>query len=196
MKRKFPEVSCVFIVFAIFSQLHGVQLSTADSRSATTLEREETVRKFADITGFFSGSIIGITHMYFVSTGVTGYHGPRWKNYLTVAPSLVTGPIVGKYAVNWMTRQMLRKKLKPSHAIIPGILYGALCGTAICSACMAPILISGYLLDTIHFNTIKGNYMIPKLIGMSILGGAVYGGTIGAIAGSVYAPVISIYMKF
>ena len=41
--------------------------------------------------------------------------------------------------------------------------------------------------------------MIKKLheiLGVSILGGALYGGTIGAGVGLVYGPCISFYMRF
>lgn len=198
VKRIFFKWIILCLASGIFSGSYGNQSLFASDNAGTDTgsEKERSVKKFANLAGYASGSLVGVAHIYFISSHVTGYHGPQWKNYLTVAPSLVIGPMVGKYAVKWMTDRMLKRRLKPLHAVVPGALYGALCGTVICSTCVAPILICGYLLDTIHFNRIKENYVIPQLIGMSILGGAVYGGTVGAIAGSFYAPAISVYMKF
>jgi len=122
--------------------------------------------------------------IYWRATGVSGTHGPMWKNLLTGIPSSIVGAYVGCKTTEWATRQILK-----------GALYGAIDGTVTLTASMIPLLIIGHYTETIHFN-FSNEMIVFKLLGSAIAGGLVYGGTFGAIVGGVSGPCISFYMKF
>lgn len=84
---------------------------------------------------------------------------------------------------------------KPAKAIWKGGFYGAVNGAVILTANYIPFLIIGHYTDTINFN-FSDDMIVLKIIGASIMGGALYGGLVGAVAGTIYGPTISLYMEF
>lgn len=73
---------------------------------------------------------------------------------------------------------------------------GAIDGTAILSASYLPLFIIGHYLDTIHFNNIERNFALLKIVGITVIGSIGYGISVGAIAGGISGPIISIFMEF
>jgi len=84
---------------------------------------------------------------------------------------------------------------KPAKAIWKGGFYGTVNGAVILTANYIPFLIIGHYTDTINFN-FSDDMIVLKIIGASIMGGALYGGLVGAVAGTIYGPTISLYMEF
>jgi len=175
------------------------RLATTMMQSTITrheqLAREDRCLRSAQYIGAMSGSFMGLAHIYWSATGVSGIHGPFWKNVLTGLPSAVIGAYVGSRTTQWMTRRIMDGNPKPAKAALKGAAYGALNGAVILTASFVPILITGYYADTIHFN-MSEDMILLKLIGSSVLGGTLYGGTIGAAVGALYGPSISVYMRF
>lgn len=85
---------------------------------------------------------------------------------------------------------------KPWKAALKGAMYVAIDGAIILTASYVPFFITGHYLGIIHFHNFSDELIILKLVGTSALGGIVYGGTIGAIAGANSGPCISLYRKF
>lgn len=146
--------------------------------------------------GALSGSTMGILQIYWSATGMSGIYGPFWKNLVTGVPSAIIGAYVGANTTEWVTRQIMKGHPKPGLAILKGAAYGAVDGAIILAVSFVPLLITGHYMGTIHFNKIGNRWVALKLIKMSIIGGALYGGTIGAGVGAIYGPCISFYMRF
>jgi len=162
-------------------------------------DREEQCLKAARYVGAFSGGFMGVAHMYWAATGVSGIHGPMWKNVVTGLPSAVFGSYVGSKTAQWAAKRFMRRKPKLVKSVIKGAGYGTLSGMIIFTASITPILVTGYCMDTIHFNdhdAIGGNPTVLKVLGIAVLGGTLYGGTYGVMVGAAGGPVISWYMEF
>lgn len=157
--------------------------------------KESRCLKTARWVGAIAGSAEGLRHIYWSATGVSGIHGPFWKNLLTGVPSSILGAQVGIRTTEWTTKQIMKGTPKPCRAALKGAKYGAMNGAIILATSYAPLLIIGHYLDTIHFN-FSDSLIIPKLLGLSVLGGSLYGGTIGATIGAISGPYISMYMEF
>ena len=151
--------------------------------------------KTGRILSVVAGSTMGIAQIYWSTTNMSGVHGPLWKNVVTGVPSSLIGGYVGYKTSKWTTKQFLNGNPKPRRAVLKGALYGAIHGTIVLTASMLPLLVIGHYMDTIHFN-FDGDAILFKVIGASIMGGLVYGGTLGASIGIVYGPSLSIYMEF
>ena len=151
--------------------------------------------KTGRILGIVMGSTMGIAQIYWSATNMSGVHGPLWKNVITGVPSSIIGGYVGYKTTEWTTGRILRGNPKPGRAMLKGALYGAVNGTIVLTASMMPLLVIGHYMDTIHFN-FDNDMILFKLIGASIMGGLVYGGTFGASIGIIYGPSLSIYMEF
>jgi len=160
-----------------------------------TGSREDRCLRTGQWIGAISGGFMGFAQIYWSATGVSGIHGPFWKNVVTGVPSIILGAYVGAKTMKWTTRRIMKGDPKPGRAALKGAFYGAVSGTIILTASLAPLLITGYYMDTIHFN-MSDDLMILKLLGIAAMGGTVYGGTFGAAVGAVYGPSISLYMKF
>lgn len=145
--------------------------------------------------GKISGSAMGLMHIYWGATNVSGVHGPFWKIVVTGVPSAMIGSYVGTRTTEWMTKQIMKGNPKPSVAALKGAYYGAINGTLILGSSFMPLLILGHYTGSIHFN-LSDDFIVLKLIGASALGGLVYGGSLGAVFGIIYGPYISIYLKF
>jgi hypothetical protein len=145
--------------------------------------------------GTISGSAIGILHMYWRATNVSGVKGPFWKSAVTGIPSIMIGSYIGKRTTEWMTNRIMRGNPKPFKAALKGAYYGAINGTLVLGSSFAPLLIMGHYTGSIDFNISK-DFIIIKLIGASALGGLAYGGSFGAVFGIIYGPYISIYLNF
>ncbi|MFC1485818.1 hypothetical protein ACFL55_02190 [Candidatus Latescibacterota bacterium] len=157
--------------------------------------REQRCLSTARWIGALSGSFMGVAQLCWSATGVSGVHGSFGKNLLTGIPSIIVGSYVGTRTTEWMTRKIMEGNPKPGNAALKGALYGAVNGTVILTASLIPLLIVGHYTETIHFN-ISDDMIVLKLIGASAAGGMVYGGTFGLLAGSVYGPCISMYMRY
>lgn len=145
--------------------------------------------------GAISGSFMGVAHIYFRATGVSGPQGPFWKNLVTVTPSIVVGAYVGSKATDWTTRQIMKGNPKLFRAALKGTAYGAIDGAIILTAQLVPLFLMAHYMDTIDFN-MSNDMIVLKLLGMSLLGGTLFGGMTGAVVGVVYGPCVSLYMKF
>ena len=151
--------------------------------------------KTGRILSVVAGSTMGIAQIYWSATNMSGVHGPLWKNVITGIPSSIIGGYVGYSTSEWITSRFLDGSPKPGVAVLKGALYGAIHGTVVLTASMVPLLVIGHYMETIHFN-FDGDAILFKVIGSAVLGGIVYGGTIGATFGIIYGPSLSIYMKF
>ena len=160
-----------------------------------TGSREDRCLRTGQWIGAVSGGFMGLAHVYWSATGVSGIYGPFWKNLVTGFPSAILGAYVGTKTMKWTTRQIMKGNPKPGRAALKGAFYGVVSGTVILTASLAPLVITGYYMDTIHFN-MSEDLMILKLLGTAAVGGTAYGGTFGAAVGAVYGPSISLYMKF
>ena len=151
--------------------------------------------KTGRILGVVGGGTIGLAHIYWSATNMTSTDEPLWKNIVTGIPSSIIGGYVGYSTSEWITSRFLDGSPKPGVAVLKGALYGAIHGTVVLTASMVPLLVIGHYMETIHFN-FDGDAILFKVIGSAVLGGIVYGGTIGATFGIIYGPSLSIYMKF
>ncbi|MBC8278970.1 MAG: hypothetical protein H8E46_12115 [FCB group bacterium] len=176
-----------------FSQsADAFSISSAPDNQA--VKRERCLRA-GRIIGGAAGSMMGMAQIYWSATGMSGVHGPVWKNVVTGVPSSLIGGYVGVKMTEWMTGKLLDDKPGPGRAVWRGALYGAAAGAVTFTTEMIPLLIIGHYMDTIHFN-MDQDLIVFKLLGASVLGGLVYGGTFGAMGGAVYGPCISWYMDF
>lgn len=158
--------------------------------------KEEKCLKTARYVGIAGGSFMGIAQIYWSATGMSGVHGPVWKNVVTGLPSSIIGGYAGSKMTVWMTQKLLNEKPSPVNAVWKGALYGAIDGAVTFTSEMMPLLIIGNYMKTIEFNDLDADWVLLQLIGASIAGGMAYGGTFGIIAGTIYGPGISIYMEF
>ena len=168
---------------------------TSNTLSDESNFKENRCLKTGRWIGAISGSTMGLLHIYWSATGVSGIHGSFEKNLITGIPSAVIGAYVGAKTTEWVTRQIMKGNPKPAKAALKGMAYGAIDGIITLSSSLIPLFIIGHYTNTIHFN-LSDDLIILKLIGISAIGGTVYGGTIGATMGVVYGPCISLYMKF
>jgi len=169
--------------------------TTSDERSF----RRDRCLQAGRWLGAVSGGMIGVAHIYWSATGVSGIHGPFWKNVVTGIPSVVIGSYIGAKATEWTTRRILKGNPSPGRALLKGAAWGAVDGAVTFTAGLMPLLLMGYCMDTIHFNNMDGmggDASIPKILGIAVIGGTLYGGTFGAAAGAVYGPCLSLYMRF
>jgi len=149
--------------------------------------------------GAVSGGMMGVAHIYWSATGVSGIHGPFWKNLVTGIPSVVIGGYIGAKATEWTTERIMKGNPSPGRAVLKGAAWGAVDGAVTFTASLVPLLLMGYCMDTIHFNNMDGmggDACIPKILGIAVIGGTLYGGTFGAAVGAVYGPCLSLYMRF
>ena len=151
--------------------------------------------KTGRVLGMVGGGTMGLAHIYWSATNMSGVHGPLWKNIVTGVPSSLIGGYVGYKTSEWATKQIIKGNSKPSKAILKGALYGGIDGAITFTASVVPLFIIGHYMKTIEFN-FDSDEMIFGLIGSSILGGIGYGGTFGIAIGIIYGPTLSIYMKF
>jgi len=151
--------------------------------------------KTGRVLGAVGGGTIGLAHIYWSATNMSGVHGPLWKNILTGVPSSLIGGYVGYKTSEWATKQILKGNPKPGKAILKGALYGGIDGAVTFTASLIPLLIIGHYMETIEFN-FDGDAILLQVIGAAVLGGIGYGGTFGATIGIIYGPTLSIYMKF
>jgi hypothetical protein len=151
--------------------------------------------KTGRVLGVVGGGTIGLAHIYWSATNMSGVHGPLWKNILTGVPSSVIGGYVGYKTSEWATKQILKGNPKPGKAILKGAFYGGIDGAVTFTASLIPLLIIGHYMETIEFN-FDGDAILLQVIGAAVLGGIGYGGMFGVSLGIIYGPTLSIYMKF
>ena len=161
----------------------------------TSGHREKRCLQAGKWLGVAGGSFMGLAHIYWSVTGVSGIHGPLWKNLVTGLPSAAIGAFVGAGTTRWATRRIMEGNPAPFKAALKGAAYGAVDGAIVLTAGILPLLLTGHFLETISFNTSE-DMIVLKILGASILGGALYGGTFGAGVGLVYGPCISFYLNF
>ena len=140
--------------------------------------------------GAISGSAIGLLHFYWLSMD----ESLSWKTAATGIPAIVVSAYVGMRATEWATKQIMKGKPKPWKAALKGAMYGAIDGAIILTVSHVPFFITGHYLGTADFS-FSDDLIILKIVGASILGGALYGGTCGAVVGAVCGPCISLYMR-
>ncbi len=157
--------------------------------------RQANVLQTARWLGATAGSFMGVAHIYWRATGVSGPQGSMWKNLLTGIPSSVVGAYVGIKMTEWSAKQIMKGSPKPGKAALQGMLYGAIDGTVTLAAGLVPLLIIGHYAGTIDFN-FSNEMIVFKLLGSAVAGGLVYGGTFGAVVGGISGPCISFYLKF
>lgn len=180
-----------------YSITHRLASAVMFTRTITdfSLNREAKVQQTGRWFGAVAGSFMGVAHIYWRATGVSGPRGPMWKNLLTGIPSSIVGAYVGIKTTEWTTKQIMNGNPKPGKAVLKGALYGAIDGTVTFAASLIPLLIIGHYAETIHFNFNK-KMIVFKLLGSAVAGGMIYGGTFGAVVGGISGPCISFYMKF
>jgi len=194
-QTQFTFNSTVTMKKHILSKRIANALILTNTISDHSLNKKTKVLQTGRWVGAVAGSFMGVALIYWRATGVSGTHGPMWKNLLTGIPSSIVGAYVGCKTTEWATRQILKGNPKSGKAVLKGALYGAIDGTVTLTASMIPLLIIGHYTETIHFN-FSNEMIVFKLLGSAIAGGLVYGGTFGAIVGGVSGPCISFYMKF
>lgn len=180
-----------FTLLLMFISLSFSQINTTNDFNY----KYDNCLKTGRVLGVVGGSIMGLAHIYWSATNMTGTSEPLWKNIVTGVPSSLIGGYVGYKTSEWTTKQILKGNPKPGKAILKGALYGGLGGAITFTATMVPLLVIGQYMETIQFN-FDGNAILFKVIGAAVLGGIGYGGTFGATIGIIYGPSLSIYMKF
>ena len=170
----------------------SASIGMSQSTSGDDLTREEKCLRTGRILGALSGSSMGVFALYL---GIKGedMEGPFWKTLAISIPSMLIGGYAGSRGTEWATRQIMKSNPKVAESALKGIAYGFVDGAITGVASMVPLLTLGYLLDVISFNEEVG---ILQVMGMSALGGGVFGGMIGAVAGAVYGPYVSLHMKY
>ncbi len=154
--------------------------------------RRERVLRTSQWAGLVAGAGISTLHLYWL----TQDKGTGWKVWAIALPPILISSCVGMVTTRWAARQIMKGDPKPGKALLKGALYGAIDGTIILVASYLPLFITGHYLHVIHFNTIEGNYMLIKIVGVTIAGSVAYGGTVGLISGAAAGPAISLYLKF
>lgn len=147
------------------------------------------------IIGAAGGSMMGVLQIYWSATGMSGVHGPVWKNVVTGVPGSIIGGYTGYKMGGWLARRILHEKPKPVKAILKGALYGGIAGAVTFTAEIVPILMIGHYMGTIDFN-LEGEMIALRVLGAAVLGGIGYGGAFGIEIGAVGGLGISLYMKF
>ena len=146
-------------------------------------------------TGMAAGGGVGILHTYwsirYKDNGI-----PNWKPLAAAIPSAVVSTYVGAHTTRWMVKKIMQGEPKIGMAILKGAFYGTITGTVILASSYIPFFLISHYLDTIEFNDLGDDYIPLKLVGVSILGGFAYGGSIGFVVGGVAGPCISLYMNF
>ncbi|MCK4772939.1 MAG: hypothetical protein KAT18_08460 [Candidatus Latescibacteria bacterium] len=154
--------------------------------------RENRCLQAGRVIGALSGSTMGLFAFY---VGIKGddLEGPFLQTLAISIPTTVIGAYVGVKGTEWLTRRILDAKQGVPGSALRGVAYGFVDGAMIGVASMVTLFSLAYFFDAIHFNESMG---FIDIIGSATLGGAIFGGMIGAVAGLVYGPGISIYMKF
>ncbi|HHM23727.1 MAG TPA: hypothetical protein ENJ23_01650 [Bacteroidetes bacterium] len=174
--------------------LSGAALAAA-SLSANGSSREENCLRTARWIGAGIGVGIGLLHTYWSIAYPPHVGIPLWKQLAVGLPSAVISGVVGYHMTGWATRRIMAGSPGRAKAALKGALYGFLTGAAILTTNAVPFFLGSYYLKTLHFN-FEGGHIPLKILGTSVLGGIAYGGTVGALAGIVYGPCVSLYMKF
>jgi len=177
------------------SDLNSLGYTYVHLQPSMISSREDRCLKAGRVIGVVAGSTMGLFHIYWRARGVSGIHGPFWKSVVIGIPSSMLGAYVGMKTTEWTTRQIMKGKPKPLKAALKGAFYGAIDGAIILTVSFIPLFILGHYLDVIHFNDLAPPIVL-RLIGISVVGGSLYGGVIGAGIGVVYGPCISLYMNF
>ena len=180
-----------FTLLLIYISMSYSQSITSDNLN----NKFNTCLKIGRTLGVVGGGTMGLAHIYWSTTNMSGVHGPLWKNIVTGVPSSLIGGYVGYKTSEWATKQILKGNPKPGMAILKGALYGGIDGAITFTASVVPLLVIGQCMETIQFN-FDGDAILFKVIGTAILGGIGYGGFFGATFGIIYGPSLSIYMKF
>ena len=178
---------------------HKYLLPTALSSSyqSTRIEPEPNNYKTRQVIqtgrwiGTISGAGIGLLHLYWLSMD----EGLTWKVAATGVPAIFAAAYVGMLSTEWATTQIMTGNPRLWEAALKGAIFGAIDGAIILSVSYLPFFITGHYLGTVHFNY-SSDWIILKIIGNTILGGIGYGGLLGAIAGGISGPIISVYMGF
>jgi len=165
-------------------------LSTDMKPEANTFKKKRCL-KVGRWVGAISGSAIGLLHFYWLSMD----ESLSWKVAAIGIPATVVSTYVGMRSTEWATKQIMKGKPKPWQAALKGAMYGAIDGAIILTVSYVPFFIMGHYLGKVDFN-FSHDLIILKIVGVSILGGIVYGGTFGATLGIFYGPSISFYMEF
>ena len=63
--------------------------------------RQNQCLKTSRWIGAIAGSTMGLMQIYWSATGMSGIHGPFWKNILTGVPSAIIGSYVGTRSTEW-----------------------------------------------------------------------------------------------
>lgn len=170
-------------------------LLTCDAKNQLNA-RENRCLRIGHWVGLLSGTGIGLLHTYWSIKYTPDPQIPVWKHLLAGIPPTFLSAYVGSKTMKWTTKQIMKGNPNPGIAIVKGAFYGAIAGTIILASNYIPFFISSYYLGTIHFNDLGKGFVPLRLIGISILGSIAYGGTFGAVAGVVYGPCISFYLRF
>lgn len=158
-------------------------------------QKQNKCLQTARLVGAAAGATKGLLLIYWKATGVSGFHGTVGQSLAIGIPSSIIGAYVGIKSTEWATKQIMDSKPKPGRAMLRGAWYGAINGTIIYAVSSIPVHLLGYYTNTIHYN-ISTDFMPLKILGLSVLGGMIYGGTFGAFAGLIGGPTISFYMEF
>lgn len=178
------------------SNFHTILAPSATTTKHSLSARENQCLRTGQWIGLFTGAGLGILHTYWSIKYTPDKNIPIWKHLVAGIPATLISSYVGSKTMRWATDRIMAGKPKPLFAVFKGAFYGAIAGTIILASNYIPLFVASHYLGTIHFNKIHGRYQVLKLIGISILGSVAYGGTFGAIAGAVYGPCISLYLKF
>jgi len=145
-------------------------------------------------SGGIIGAGIGLLNLYHLINS-SKPENPFWRDFLSVFPATILSTYVGIKIGEWSTKMFINGEPHPLVGILKGGFYGAIDGIVIVAANYVPFFLTAYYLKTLHFN-FDENLIVLKLIGTSIAGSFVYGGTFGFAVGALCGPCISFYMKF
>ena len=201
-------VCCITPVLGQLSyNLHkvpGISQDTQQSSSHSLLfpksssefsNKEINCIRTGQIIGMAAGSLMGTMTMYWKATGESGVHGPFWQSVVTGVPSILIGSYVGNKTSEWATKQMINGQPNIAKALLKGAGYGALQGAIIFTSSLIPLFIVGHYLGVIDF-AMSGPPAIFKIMGLTLIGGAGYGGIFGLMGGAALGPSFSLYLNF
>jgi len=155
--------------------------------------KAETLRAGATLVtagiGLAAGTAIGL------GFSTDAIDTPLANTLLLTIPVAAAGTAAGALAGRWIADLALRHQPSPLFSILEGAGLGLVAGAFVGSITFSLNFVLAYpVLDVSEGYWGKFDY--PQTVGMSILAGAVWGGTFGALAGAIALPIVSMLMGF
>jgi hypothetical protein len=166
-----------------------------DPSAKAKTSRKHRCLQVAHWLGAIAGCAIGLLHLYWLAVDAAAAGEPIWKVLVTAVPATLISAYVGSKTTAWAARRTIAGNPTLWQAGLKGLLFGAIDGAAILTVSYIPFFIAGHYLGILHFNLLGEEWLIPKLVGASIMGGMLYGGLVGAMVGVTGGLVVGFYIR-